>query len=290
MKLFDAHCHLPAVAEAMADTQDDALFPTLGKILERAAAAGVEGLAVCGTSSNDWKNVLELAEKVPIIGNEKVALTLSVGIHPWFVHCRAGNACPERSRRETPPETAPKLRGGYSWKIEFEKLEACLRQKKAAMLWLGIGETGLDLRDQFDNHAEQEACFAAHLELAEELNRPVAIHCVQAWGKMLEILRECPQPKKIMHAYGGSVEMIAELMKLNCWFSFGEAVMNPKFKRAREAAAAAPPQRLLIETDSDGKPEKLVPVARAVAELRGVPVEEIAELTFENAREFFLTG
>jgi TatD DNase family protein len=155
---------------------------------------------------------------------------------------------------------------------------------------LSVGETGLDFREKFNNRAEQDNCFRAHLELATELDCPVAVHCVQAWGKMLEIFHDYPKPKKILHAYGGSVELIPGLMKLNCWFSFGEAVMNPKFKRAREAAAAVPAERLLIETDSEGEPEKLMPVARAVAELRGVSVEEIAARTFENSQELFLTG
>ena len=81
--------------------------------------------------------------------------------------------------------------------------------------------------------------------------------------------------------------MIAKLAKLNCWFSFGEAVMNPNAKKARAAVAAVPDERLLVETDSDGEPEKLIEVARAVAELRGLPIDDLAELTFTNAQSLF---
>ena len=81
--------------------------------------------------------------------------------------------------------------------------------------------------------------------------------------------------------------LIPELAKLNCWFSFGEAVMNPNAKKTRASVAAVPDDRLLIETDSAGEPEKLMPVARAVAELRGVSIEKIAELTFTNAQSLF---
>lgn len=260
MRLFDAHCHLQAPE----------IFPDIGKILERAASAGVENVAICGTSSRDWKNVLELSKKIPGIGKEKCAPTQLVpmlGIHPWFC-----------SRH---------------WKNDFQTLEKLLRDFPN----IGIGETGLDFQERFTNRAEQEASFAAHLDLARELNRPVAIHCVQAWGRMIEILREFPEPKKILHAFGGSQELIPELVELNCWFSFCGNVTNPNAKRVRASAADVPDDRLLIETDSPdfrpvgtskpNEPANLIHVARAVAELRGVPVEPIAELTLNNAGRCF---
>lgn len=253
MRLFDAHCHvLPPEAFA------------------RAAATGVENVAICGTSSKDWKNVLELSKKFPGIGKEKCAptqLVPMIGIHPWFC-----------SRQ---------------WKEDFQTLEETVQKVPD----LGIGETGLDFQERFTNRAEQEASFAAHLELARELNRPVAVHCVQAWGRLIEILREFPAPKKILHAFGGSPELIPELVELNCRFSFCGNVTNPNAKRVRASAVAVPDDRLLIETDSPdfppagcvppNEPANLIHIARAVAELRGVPVEQIAELTFNNARTVF---
>lgn len=262
MKLFDAHSHI---------IPPDAL--------ERAAQAGVAGIALCGTSPNDWPQLFQTLENFdfafPNLGKDKFALTLSVGIHPWFVGCRAGSV--------TPPDSAPKLRGGYSWVDDFQTLEKLLRDFPN----LGIGETGLDFQERFENRSEQEKCFIAHLDLARELDRPVTVHCVKAWGKMLEILREYPQPKKILHAFSGSAELIPELTKLNGWFSFGPAVLNPKHKRVKASVAAVPDELLLIETDSEQEPMPLLPIARAVAELRGVSVEEIAELTFANAQSVF---
>jgi len=163
----------------------------------------------------------------------------------------------------------------------------------------GIGETGLDFQECFTNRAEQEASFAAHLDLARELNRPVTVHCVKAWGRLIEVLREHPAPRVLLHAFGGAPELISELIDLNCWFSFCGAVMNPQAKRVRASAVAVPADRLLIETDSPdfspagceppNEPANLIYVARAVAELRGVSVESLAELTFSNATEFFST-
>jgi TatD DNase family protein len=250
MKLFDAHCHL----------QDEALFPHLGNVMARAAAAGVERLACCGASSRDWKRVARLAEEYPQI-------VPMFGIHPWFV--------------------------SKDWKNDFQTLEKTVRDFPLS----GIGETGLDFQVRFTNRAEQEASFAAHLDLARELNRPIAVHCVQAWGRLIGILREHPAPRVVLHAFGGAPELIPELIDLNCWFSFCGAVTNPKAKRVRASAQAVPDGRLLIETDSPdfppagceppNEPAHLVLIARAVAELRGVSVERLAGITFLNESKVF---
>lgn len=268
MQLFDAHCHLP----------DDKLFPTLGNVMERAAAAGVEGMTVCGTSPADWPRVFQCSEKY-------AQIYPMIGIHPWFVGGRDSSpSCPEAADR---PAVEPCL-------DDFQCLEKRLRDFPT----LGIGETGLDFQDRFENRPEQEASFRAHLTLATELRRPVAIHCVQAWGKMMEILREFPEPKKNLHAFGGAEELIPELTELNCFFSFCGNVTDPKFKRVRAAAAAVPEDRLLVETDSPdfppagcsvpNEPANLIHVVRAVAELRSISAEQVARQTCLNA--YFYTN
>jgi TatD DNase family protein len=266
MKLFDSHCHL----------SDGALFSGIENMMERASAAGVERMACCGTSPNDWQKVLQLAEQFPQV-------TPMIGIHPWFVS-RAGAVTP-------PDSEVTDL--GYKWKQNIQALGKLLREHPEA----GVGETGLDSQTRFANRAEQEASFAAHLDLARELNRPVAVHCVQAWGRLIEILRQHPAPRVLLHAFGGAAELIPELVDLNCWFSFCGSVANPNAKRIRSAAVAVPANRLLIETDSPdftppvcqppNEPANLVQVAKIVAELRGISPESLAELTFSNTERFF---
>lgn len=238
--------------------------------MERASDVGVERVACCGTSSSDWQKVLQLAVEYPQV-------TPMIGIHPWFI--------------------------SDGWKGEFQTLEKLLREHPDA----GIGETGLDFssfarttadrQERFTNRAEQEASFAAHLDLARELNRPVAVHCVNAWGRLVEILRAHPAPRVLLHAFGGAAELIPELVELNCWFSFCGSVTNPNAKRIRAAAVAVPEDRLLIETDSPdfpppgcpspNEPANLVQVVRAIAELRGISSECLAGLTFNNTERFF---
>lgn len=230
--------------------------------MERAAAAGVERIVCCGTNSRDWKKVFQTSEKYPQIYP-------MIGIHPWFV-------------------------SGH-WKKSFQTLEKMVREFPS----LGIGETGLDFQKRFTNRADQEASFAVHLDLARELERPVTVHCVKAWGRLIEILREHPVPKIILHAFGGAPELIPELTELNCWFSFCGSVTNLKAKRVRASAAAVPDDRLLIETDApdfppaavDGpnEPANLIHTARAVADFRGISLEELAELTVFNGLKLFDT-
>jgi TatD DNase family protein len=190
-----------------------------------------------------------------------------VGLHPWFVTSH--------------------------WQDDFQVLEEMVRRFPA----VGIGETGLDFQKRFINRTEQEASLAAHLDLASELNRPVAIHVVQAWGRLIEILRRHPAPAVLFHAFSGPAALIPGLVKLNGWFSFCGSVTNPRAIRVRAAVTAVPADRLLIETDSPdfpplgcpapNEPANLIQVARAVATLRGVSLDEISERTWDNASEIF---
>jgi TatD DNase family protein len=267
MKLFDAHCHL----------QSPEILSIFGNVMERAAEAGVERMVCCGTSPSDWTQVLQLAENFPQV-------IPMIGTHPWFVKGRDGS--PSRPRRAE--DSTP-----YLWKQNIQTLEKLLREQPEA----GVGETGLDFQDRFNNRSEQEVSFTAHLDLARELNRPVAVHCVHAWGRLIEILRKHPAPKIILHAFSGAPELIPELVDMNCWFSFCGSVANPNAKRVRVSVVAVPEDRLLIETDSPdfplpgceapNEPANLIHVARAVAELRGVSVEAVASRTFSNATQVF---
>ena len=96
------------------------------------------------------------------------------------------------------------------------------------------------------------------LRLAAERNLPVSIHCLQAWGRLLEILRAEPRPRCgfLLHSYGGPQEMIAPLAELGAYFSFPGYFAHERKTRQRETFKSVPPDRLLIETDA---PDQLLP-------------------------------
>jgi len=138
---------------------------------------------------------------------------------------------------------------------------------------------------------------------------PASIHCLQAWGRIHELLRDHPRPARgfLLHSYGGSKEMVEPLAKLGAYFSFPGYFMHERKARQREAFQAVPLDRLLIETDA---PDQLLPdseiifrcaTARAnrsiiqqfvavyefVARERGMSVQSFADQIEENFLRLF---
>jgi TatD DNase family protein len=259
MRLFDSHCHL----------QDERLGADLDGVVARARAAGVERLVTAGVDEADWPAAAGVARR-------HAGVSAAYGLHPWFV---AG-----RSPR---------------W---LDALRALLAADPSAAL----GEVGLDRAVEPREDAVQERVFLDQLRLARDLGRPVVVHCRRAWGRMLDLLRaEGPHPPGLVfHSYSGAADLVPALAELGGRFSFSGSITFPANRRGPLAAAAAPADRLLIETDApdlrpreaaDGpgaqgvpnEPSRLPQVLRAVARIRGVAEEELAHVTFENARAVF---
>ena len=258
MQLFDAHCHL----------QDDRLLPHLDTVMERAATRGVAGMMCCGSSEADWPQVQALAQRF-------TAVRTSFGLHPWYV----GERSPE-------------------W---LGRLRECLKGTPSA-----VGEIGLDHALEKSTYAAQETVFLAQLDLARELHRPISFHCRRAWGRMMELLEERGWPAQgfMFHSYSGSAELVASLSRRGAFFSFSGSITFDAHIHGREALSAVPLDRLLIETDSpdippslplslfplqtgDGKPinepAHLPHVLHTVAKLKGMTVENLADVTWNNA-------
>jgi TatD DNase family protein len=203
---------------------------------------------VCATGESDWEAVLAHAS-----GDGRA--TPMLGLHPWRV-----------------AEAAP------GW---LPHLEALLRTHSA-----GVGECGLDFARADTDRPAQEAAFRAQLRLAHALRRPVAVHAVKAWGRLLDILREegVPLAGAMVHAYSGSPDTARALQALGLFLSFSGDLLRPGRSRPREALAAVAPERLLLE--SDGTADLTLLVEQA-ARLRGVTAETLASQTWENGQRCF---
>jgi TatD DNase family protein len=181
-------------------------------------------MVVNGSCEQDWPSVCALAEQYPH------QVIPSFGYHPWYVE--------ERS---------------LEWR---QNLIAFLDRIASA-----IGEVGLDrwIKD-YDAEAQEEV-FIWQLRLAAQRNLPLSIHCLQAWGKLLEILSSEPRPQCgfVLHSFGGPQEMITPLAKLGAYFSLPGYFAQEGKKRQREAFRHVPPDRLLIETDA---PDQSLPSER----------------------------
>jgi TatD DNase family protein len=250
--------------------QEEVLVPYVEGLLNRARAAGVGEMWCNGTAEDDWQNVLDLATAHDDI-------LPFFGLHPWFVKDRSPD-----------------------W---LARLEQFLDTTPSA-----IGEIGLDRHIQDRDEPAQEEVFRAQLRLARDRALPVTIHCLKAWGWMIDVLTDLPAlPPMLIHAYGGSAEVVQPLTKMGTFFSFGGSVLGENHLRARAALQAIPLDRLLIETDApallppepyrrhtlltpDGQqynePANLPLIAEGIAQLVGVSSERLTSLTAENAARF----
>jgi TatD DNase family protein len=241
-------------------------------VLAAAVAAGVSAMVVNGSCEEDWPQVHALAER-----HRRVVP--SFGYHPWYVH--------ERSER---------------W---ASALAEFLDRTPSA-----VGEIGLDRWKTDLPYEGQEETFVCQLRMAAERNVPASIHCLKAWGRLLDILREEPRPALgfLLHSYGGPAELVAPLAELGAYFSLPGAFAREDKGRKREAFLAVPPDRLLVETDApdqlpppglvthplaggDGAalnhPANLPAVYRFAASLYGESLDDLARRVGANFRRLF---
>ena len=160
-----------------------------------------------------------------------------------------------------------------------------------------IGEIGLDYYYDYSPKEIQLRLFEEQLHLARELNLPVIIHDRDAHGDTLDLLRRL-RPAGVVHCFSGSAQMAREVVELGMYVGFTGVVTFKNARRALEAAAQVPLDRLLIETDCPYMaPEphrgrrcdsRLLPyTAQALAQVKGIPVQELLNRTCENARRLF---
>ena len=161
-----------------------------------------------------------------------------------------------------------------------------------------IGEIGLDYHYEDVPREQQQAAFRAQMALAQELGLPVIIHDREAHEDCLNIIREFPTVKGVFHCFSGSAEMAKQLTKMGWYVGFTGVITFKNARRAVEAAAAVPLDRFVIETDCPymspepfrGKrndPGRVYRMAEKLAEIRGLPVEEIQKITLENGKRLY---
>jgi TatD DNase family protein len=170
---------------------------------------------------------------------------------------------------------------------------------------VAVGETGLDYHYTPETAAEQKALFGGQLELAQERGLPVVVHSREAEADTLSMLRSHRRTWQhdddrlgVLHCFTGNADMAKELVSIGLFVSFSGIVTFRNADSLREAAAVVPDEWLLIETDTPylapvphrGKPNEpayLPDVAKRIADVRGVSVEHIAEVTTANAMRLF---
>ena len=151
----------------------------------------------------------------------------------------------------------------------------------------GLGESGLDKRRAKTSvqREQQLRALRAHVELATQQGLPLVLHGAHSWGSVMAELP--PSAEAMLHSFSGSPELASQAVRKGFYLSFGPSVLVSK--RARAAAVVVPDSQLLIETDSPDQsaPVALLEVAKALAELRQVPLDHILATTRHNACNLF---
>lgn len=250
LRLFDSHCHL--TAEAFAEDLD--------AVLARARANGVEEMVTIASDPDDASGAIALARK-------HVGLRATAGLHPHDAE-RFG------------PET-----------------ESAIRRLLAEPEVVAVGETGLDFFYDNAPRARQRESFEAQVALAGEAGLPVVVHAREADEEVAEVIRGAPGVHGVLHCFSGGEALLEAGLDAGWHVSFSGIVTFRRFEGA-ELVRRVPEERLLIETDSPylapvphrgrrNEPAHLAHTCAAVAEIRGVPAERIAEATRRNARRFY---
>ena len=163
---------------------------------------------------------------------------------------------------------------------------------------VALGEIGLDYYYDNSDRAVQREWFARQLCVAKEVGMPVVIHSRDAMADTIDILREYGSGDGIIHCYSGSKESAKILMDMGYYISFAGPVTFKNAVTALEVIDYVPMDRLLIETDSPylapvpyrgkrNQPVYVAEVAKKVAEIKGLSFEEVADITFQNAKKVY---
>ena len=237
------------------------------EVVERAREAGVAAMLNVGTgdpNTNDFRKAVAVAERYDNV-------YASVGVHP------------------------------HDAKLYDDSAESHLKELAGSKKVIAWGEIGLDYYYDHSPREVQREVFRRQIRAARELGLPIIIHSRDANDETIDILtEECSWDgfRGIMHCFGGTAEMARALMPLGFLISFAGNVTFKKADELREAAAAVPLDKLLVETDCPfltpvphrgkrNEPAMVVHTARFLAEFYGVEFEALASKTTKNFLEFF---
>lgn len=160
-----------------------------------------------------------------------------------------------------------------------------------------IGEIGLDYHYDGYSREKQIKLFEEQLVLAKELDMPVIVHSRDACEDTLNLLKK-HRPEGVVHCFSGSAETAKEIVKLGMYVGFTGVLTFKNAKKALKALAEVPTDRLLLETDCPymapvpfrGKrcdSSMIAYTAAAAAEIKGLDVQELIDITCENGKRFY---
>lgn len=249
---LDSHAHLTHTS-----FEDDVHL-----VLERARLAGVEALINICTNPEELQKGLLLSQEFP-----------------WVYTAAA----------TTPHDVAAE------GELHFPIMERAAREGKL----IAVGETGLDYHYYAHTKQVQQHFLRRYLQLSQECHLPVIIHCREAFSDLFQILDEQYSGLPgVLHCFTGTLNEAHEVLARGWYLSISGIVTYKKSIDLQHVAKEIPLDRLLIETDAPylapvpyrgktNEPAYLVATAQMIADLRGIPLFELAAATSQNTRSLF---
>lgn len=270
MGLFDSHCHFD--------------FPDFAG--DRAAlwaqckSMGLEGLVIPGVSPAQWLATAKLCA-------EYAGIYYALGIHPYWIEQQPWYSAGKLVDENTQSQIDEQLRTAL----------ACAESGQKT-LCVAVGETGLDKTIDVPLNLQQQL-LELHVSLANQFQKPLIIHSVKAHNEMLSCFKQqTPRYGGVIHAFTGSLETAQQFIARGFLLGVGGTITYERAQKTRSTFSQIPLEHLLLETDAPdmplcGKqgarnsPEYLPEIARQLAQLQGVSVEQVAEVTTRNAHQLF---
>ncbi len=259
---FDSHCHLTSKQ----------LAPQFDDVLTRAQNANVTHFL---NIADDFASAKAANEQAQAARNRGLEMWSTAGIHP-------------QNALQFTNESG-------------EELRRLLKRESV----VAVGEIGLDYVYD-ETHAQflgatrlvQQQVFRAQIEIALERQLPVVIHNRESDEDLLAIVADYPNLRGVFHCFGSSVEIAHRVLDLGFYLGFGGVLTFKNAQNVRDVAKICPLDKILIETDAPylapvplrgktNEPSFVPYVAKVLADLREMQVEEIGAITNRNARELF---
>lgn len=262
MEFFDSHAHYDD-EKFDADRED---------VIKNIYNSGVTKFVSAGYNISSSKFGVQIAHEYPYIYT-------TVGISPNDVE-------------DTVEKTDNSLQ-------ELTKIIEQERENNIKSKIVGIGEIGLDYYWNSENKEIQKYTFIKQIEIANKFNLPIVIHTREAVMDTIQILKENPVKEKgIFHCCPLNRELVKEALKLGFYISFAGPVTFKNSKNADEIIQMVPDDKMLIETDSPylapepvrgrrNNSQNVKYIAEKIATVKNLKIEEIAEITYNNAKNIF---
>lgn len=250
------------IFDSHAHYDDDSFDGDRDEIIKQINQSGVIGVMNCGASLQGARDSVKLSEKYSFFYS-------AVGIHP---------------------ENAYELN-----KESLLEIKELTKNSKVK----AIGEIGLDYYwEENPPREQQKEVFRKQMELAEELNLPVIIHDRDAHKDTLDIIKEYPEVKGVVHCFSGSLEFANECIKLGYYIGFTGVITFKNAKKILEVAKEIPLDKMLVETDcpymapvpNRGKRNQsdyIKFIIEKISEIRDVDRKELSKIFINNTKKLF---